>query len=214
MAHIKIQSTPKVWPTKRKGKTFIVKAASNSTKSMSVLTVLRDVLKLAQNRKEVKKIIHERKLLLNNSPVTDEKMGVALFDVITLSPNNKSYRVVIAENGKFDLIEEKSKGTKIAKVINKTKIKNNKTQINLSDGKNFISEIKCKVNDSFIIDLEKKSLLKCLTLSEKSKALVFEGKHAGEKGTIEEIDKEKELAVLNIEGKKVKVLIKQLMIIE
>jgi small subunit ribosomal protein S4e len=202
MAHLKIQRTPKIWPTKRKGNTFIVKPASNNTKGMPVLTILRDVLKLSQNRKEVKKIIHERKLLLNNSPVTDEKISVALFDIITITPINKSYRLIIAENGKFDLVEEKDKETKIAKIINKTKIKNNKIQINLSDGQNFISDIKCKVNDSLSINLEKKSPTKCLELKEKAKALVFQGKHAGEKGLIEEIDKEKELVVLNITGKK------------
>lgn len=214
MAHIKIQSTPKIWPIQRKGNAFIVKAASNSKNGMPLLTILRDVLKVAQNRKEVKKLIHERKLLLNNNFVTDEKMGVALFDVITLSPTNKSYRLIIAENGKFDLKEEKNKETKIAKVINKTKIKNKKIQINFSDGENFISETKCRVNDSFVINLEKKTLGKCLELKIKAKALVTQGKHAGEEGHIEEIDNEKELAILNIKEKKVKVLIKQLMVIE
>ena len=44
--------------------------------------------------------------------------------------------------------------------------------------------------------------------------LVFAGKHIGEEGKVEKIDEEKELAVLKIKDKEVKVLIKQLIVIE
>ena len=57
MGHLKRQETSKIWPIERKGTKFIVKPASNNSNGMPVLTVLRDVLKLVQNRKEVKKII-------------------------------------------------------------------------------------------------------------------------------------------------------------
>jgi small subunit ribosomal protein S4e len=214
MAHLKRQETSKIWPIKRKGTKFIVKPASNNVKGMPILTVVRDVLKLAQNRKEVKKIIHERKLKLNNSIVTDEKMSMTLFDVLNIQQLNKNYRMVILENGKFDLIEDKNGETKVAKVIKKTKMKGNKIQINLSDGTNFISSILCKTNDSLVIDLKKRTPTKCLEFKEKSKVLVFAGKHAGEEGKIEKIDLEKELANLEIKGKEVKALIKQLIVIE
>ena len=214
MGHLKRQEASKIWPIERKGTKYIVKPASNNYNGMPVLTVLRDVLKLAQNRKEVKKIIHERKLVLNNTPVKDEKLSMSLFDVLTILPLNKSYRLTVLDNGKFDLKEEKNIDTKIAKVVKKTKLKENKIQLNLSDGTNFISNVKCKTNDSLIVDLKKKTPSKCLEFKEKANVLVFAGKHIGEEGKVEKIDEEKELAVLKIKDKEVKVLIKQLIVIE
>lgn len=214
MAHLKRQSASKIWPIERKGTKYLIKPASNNYDGMPVLTVLRDVLKLAQNRKEVKKIIHERKLLVNSTPVKDEKLSMTLFDVLTVIPLNKSYRLTVLENGKFDLKEEKNIDTKIAKVVKKTKLKGNKTQLNLSDGINFISSVKCKTNDSLVVDLKKKTAVKCLEFKEKANVLVFAGKHIGEEGKVQKIDMEKELATLEIKNKEVKVLIKQLIVIE
>jgi small subunit ribosomal protein S4e len=93
-------------------------------------------------------------------------------------------------------------------------MKGNKIQLNLSDGTNFISNTKCKTNDSLIIDLKKRTPLKCLEFKENAKVLVFAGKHIGEEGKINQIDDEKKLANLEIKDKEVKVLIKQLIVIE
>jgi ribosomal protein S4E len=87
-------------------------------------------------------------------------------------------------------------------------------KINLSDGRNFISDLKCKTNDSVLINLKEKKIEKCLALKEKAKAMVFTGKHAGKRGQIEKIKPERKMVSLKTDKEKINVLIKQIMVIE
>ena len=84
----------------------------------------------------------------------------------------------------------------------------------MGDGRNFLSNIKCKVNDSAVVDLKNKKIEKCLPLIEKAKVLIFSGKHVGKIETIDKINLERKNVGVKIEGKPVNVLIKQLMVIE
>lgn len=216
MTHLKRQKVPKNWPINRKGTTYVVRPNSNIGAGIPILIVLRDMLKVVQNRKEIKKAIHLKHILLNNKIVTDEKNSVLLFDIIELVPSKKYYRIEFSEKGKFKIIEidEKAGNSKIAKVINKKILKGKKTQLNLIDGRNFISDLKCKVNDSVLINLKERRIEKCLLLKEGAKVIVFAGKHAGERGILNKIELEKKVVELVIGKKKIKVLIKQLMVVE
>lgn len=214
--HLKRQKVPKNWPIKRKGTAYVVRPNANISNGIPILIALRDMLKLAQNRKEVKKAIHVKNLLLNGSPVRDEKNSISLFDTLTIVPSNESYKLSLSEKGKFQIekINAGEETHKIAKVINKKILKGKKIQLNLSDGRNFLSDIKCNVNDSVLIDLKKKKIEKCLPLKEKGEVLVFAGKHAGKKANINKIDQVKKMAELTFNGEKINVLIKQLIIIK
>ncbi len=226
--HSKRETIPKSWPVPRKGTAYVVRPSHSLKKGIPLLIVLRDLLKLARNRKEVKKALHEKKVALNNKPATDEKNPLLLYDVLTILPAKKHFRLELSEKGKFCLkeIPDSESGTKIAKIIDKKILKGNKTQLNLSDGRNFLSDIKCKVNDSVVIDLKNRKIEKCLPLKEKAKAVVFEGKHSGKRGEIIKIDNERKMVELSVEShekntaekkgesKKINVLIKQLMVIK
>ena len=221
MVHTKRQEVPRNWPIERKGSTFIVRPFRSLEEGVPVLVVLRDMLKMAQNRKEAKKIIYNKKVTLNGKQIKNEKNAVLLFDVISLVPVKKSYKLDLDKKGKFILkeIPEKEANKKISKVQGKKVLKGKKSQLNLSDGRNFNSEIKCQINDSVIVDLDKKQLEKCLSLKKGSKVLVFAGKHAGKRGSIENINNERKMADINVseensEEEKVSALIKQIIIIE
>ena len=216
MSHLKIQKIPKNWPVKRKGSAYVVRPNSNLQNGMPILVILRDILGIANKRKEVKKAIHSKHILLNWKVVIDEKNSATLFDVITVIPSKKSYRIELSEKGKMQVneIKESEANKKVSKIINKKTLKGKKTQINLSDGRNFISDIKGKVNDSVLINLKDKKIEKCLALEEKKKIIVFSGKHAGEKGVINKIDSENKLVEVDIEGKNVNILNEQLMVVE
>ncbi len=216
MSYLKRQKIPKNWPVKRKGTAYVVRPNFSINKGIPVLIILRDILEVAQNRKEVKKAIHSKFILLNNKIVIDEKNNVLLFDTIKIIPSKKYYRFTLSDKGKFQLeeIKENEADKKIAKIINKKILKGKKMQINLSDGRNFLSDIECSTNDSVLINLKEGKIEKCLPLKEKSKVIVFAGKHSGEKGSIEKLDLEKKMAKVS-EGKKTaNILIKQLMVVE
>ena len=215
--HLKRQKVPKTWPIPRKGTKYVVRASRSLTKSLPILIILRDILKLAENRKEVKKAIGQKSILLNGKPVRDEKTSIALFDVIEILPLKKSYRLGISEKGKFQIeeINQKEKDFKIAKIIGKKILRGKKTQINLEDGNNFLYEKPCKVNDSAVINLKKRKIEKILPLKEKRKILVTSGKHAGMEGTIKKVKKEEKMVeVESKKGETKNVLIKHVLVVE
>jgi small subunit ribosomal protein S4e len=215
--HLKRNKVPKSWPITRKGSTFVVRPSGSLKEGVPILVFLRDMLKVAQNRKEVKKALYEKKVFLNQRPIADEKQVVLFYDIITIVPAKKNFRLEISTRGKFEAreIKEDDARKKIAKVIDKKVLKGKKVQINLNDGNNFISDIKCKVNDSVIINLDKKHIEKSVPLEEKRSAVIFAGKHAGKEGIIEKIIAEKKSTEIKTgDGEKVSVLIKQMMAVK
>jgi len=220
MAHLKREQSPKQWPIKRKGTAYLVKPSYSTEQGLPILLIMRDVLKLARTRREVRKALNAKQVLLNDKEVFDERNNAVLFDVVTIKSadgkTRKNYKIIMGTNKKFGVeeISDEEAGKKVSKVVNKTTLKGKKTQINLSDGRNFISDLKCKVNDSVLIDLKNRKIEKALPLKENAKVMVFAGKHAGETGTIKEIEDKNKIAEIESEGKIINILIKQLMVLE
>ncbi len=111
-------------------------------------------------------------------------------------------------------VSEKEAKTKISKIANKTILKGKKTQLNLNDGRNILCDKECKTNDSVILDLETKQIVKVLLLKEKENAVVIAGKHAGKSGKIEKIDLKQKMVEMKTQDTTINVLIKQLMVSE
>jgi small subunit ribosomal protein S4e len=214
--HLKRQRVPKQWPLQRKGTAYVVRPSSSIKRGIPILIIFRDLLKLAKNRKEVKKAIQNKQIMLNNRFVRDEKEVVQIFDKIKIVPSNEYLSAKITKNRKywFEKISEAEAGKKISRVIGKKMLKNKKNQINLLDGRNLISNEKCKTGDSVVIDLKNKKILKVLALKEKAKVLVFAGKHSGTEGIVEKIKEERKMAEIKTDKEKINVLIKQIMVIE
>lgn len=216
MSYLKRQASPKKWPIERKGSTYVVKPGFSTKEGVPVLMALRDMIKLAQNRREIKRIIHSRQILINEKAVKDEKNTILLFDVLGITPLKKHYRLELSDKGKFYLHEigENEANKKVSKIINKRILKGKKIQLNLSDGRNFLSDIKCNINDSLVINLKEGKIEKCLPLKEKAKIIVFAGKHSGKGGEIIKLDMEEKTARIKMNEKEINILIKQLMVVE
>ena len=216
MSHLKRQEVPRSWPIERKGTTYVVRANFNAKEGVPVLILLRDMLKLAQDRSEVKRIIHLRQVLVNERLVKDEKNNVLFLDTINIIPLKKCYRLELSENGKFHLqeIKESEANKKVAKIINKKTLKGKKVQLNLSDGENFLSNMKCDINDSVVIYLKERKIEKCLPLKEMAKVIIFAGKHLGKKGEIIKLNLEEKMAKVKVNEEEINILINQLMVVE
>jgi len=213
--HLKRQKVPKNWPITRKATKYVVRPNSDINGGLPILIILRNILKIAQNRREVKKAIHQGNILLNKRKVKDEKNVAKLFDVITLVPSKKNYKMILSNKGKFKFeeVKENESNTKIVKIINKKVLNGKKTQLNLSGGKNILSDIKCNTGDSIIINPKENKVQKIIPMQEKSNALVIAGNHAGEKGIINKIIKERRMVELKTDEKIVNALIKHIIII-
>jgi small subunit ribosomal protein S4e len=135
---------------------------------------------------------------------------------VNILPLKKCYRLELSDSGKFYLneIKESEASKKIAKVVNKKLLKGKKLQLNLSDGRNFLSDLKCKTNDSVLINLKTGKIEKCIPLKEKAEVIVFSGKHVGDKGQIISLNLEDKIAKIKSKEKEINVLINQLLVTE
>lgn len=209
--HMKRQTIPKIWGLPRKGTTFVMK---NTTKGLPLVIALRDLLGIAQNKREVKKAVHKKDLMISNKLARDEKTPLELFDLLTIVPAKKNYSLTLTDKGKYALeeIADKDAKSKVSKVIGKKAIGEKKIQINLLDGRNYISDVKCNVNDSVTIDLVKNTISKVIPLKEKASVLIVGGKHIGTSGKITKMIPEHKMIEVETKEEKFNVLIKHIMV--
>jgi len=188
MAHIKKTEMPKSWPVPRKGKKkrFIAVPSHATSKGISLLFLLRDVLKIANTRKEARHMTLNGMVEVNNKIRKDENFPVQVFDTLNLPKAKLNYRLEII-NKKFSLtkISEKDAETKIVKIAGKKVLSKDKIQMNLDDGQNFLTKDKFSVGDSVVLNTKENKIVKILPLKEGAKVEIVSGKHAGEKGLIQ-----------------------------
>ncbi len=215
MVHLKRNKVPKTWPIPRKGTKYVVVMKEGIEQGIPLLIAIRDILKYARKRKEVKYILNNIEVKINNKIVYDERRGLMLFDILAFPSIKEYYRLTINKNKKFDLekINENEAKERIAKIENKKKIDNKTIQLNLLGGQNYIYDKDCKVGDSVIIDLEANKIKEIIPAKEGMKALVFEGKHLGQRGKIKKID-EDYCIISTEEGEDIKALIKHIIVVK
>jgi len=187
MAHIKKTQMPKSWPVPRKGrgKRYVAVPSHATSKGISLLFLLRDVLKLVKTRKEARYMTLNGMVEVNNKVRKDENFPVQVFDTVNLDKAKLNYRLEIV-NKKFSLakISAKDAETKIVKIAGKKVLGENKIQMNLDDGQNFLTKEKFSVGDSVVLNTKEAKIVKVLSLKEGAKIEVILGKHAGEKGEL------------------------------
>ena len=206
--HLKRRASPKIWPVHKKGTKYVVVP---NEKGLPLLVALRDILKVCQDKKEAKKIIHESQVHINGSLIKDEKYSLKLFDVLRLQ--NKYYRLTfLTRRYSLHEIPEKESKTKIAKVIGKKILKQKKIQANLSDGRNYILAKECRIGDSALVNFAEKKIEHFIPLKEKSKVFVSSGKHIGKTGIVEKIYNE--LAEIKTDSEKINVNLNSLIALE
>ena len=119
--------------------------------------------------------------------VTDPKYPIGINDIIHIKKSNSNYRVLIDGNSKviFEKLKAEGKSTTF-KVIRKYISKNGKMFISLHDGSILECNKDIKVNDSVVIDFDKK-ILEILPFKNGAKCFVFKGVHVGSDGKIKDI---------------------------
>ena len=190
--HLKRFKAPKSWPIRPKEKTWTVKPAAGPhaiEDSLSLLVVIRDILGLADNSREAKRIINTGKVLVDGRARKDYKYPVGFMDVVQIPSSKEVYRVLLDLKGRLTLhpIPKENEGFKLCKIINKTTIKESKTQLNLHDGRNIIVEDSFSANDVIKLNVPDQEIADNFKFEEGAIVLITGGKHIGETGTINEI---------------------------
>ena len=189
--HQKRISAPRSWSVARKEHFWTVKPRPGphpKERSLPLLLLVRDILKLADNAREARKILTEGNIVVNGKVRKDYKFPVGLFDVISIPKLNEHYVMLMDRRGILTLvpIKEEEAKMKLCRVENKTTLKGGKIQINLHDGRNLLSDGNIKTHDSLLISLENGEVLKVLPYEEGSKVVVFGGKHTAQIGELVE----------------------------
>jgi len=189
--HQKRISAPKSWPIAKKTGHWVTAPfpGAHSRDAVPILVVLRDMLHLADNAKEAKRILHGGVVTVNGRTVKKHKAHVGLFDV--LSTGGKSYRMLPNPRGKYELtqISDDEAKRKLARIDNITVVRGGQRQYNLHDGTNVILKEKYHTGDSLVFSLPEYHVLERHERKAGNTAVIVGGKHSGQTGTIVELRK-------------------------
>jgi len=209
MTHLKRINAPKTWPVERKLTKFITKPAPGPHRleeSMPLGVLLREIMKLGKDKREIKMILNSKKVLVNNKPRKEFDFPVGILDTLSIPELNKYFKMVYSLKGKLvlqDTSKEES-NFKICKIIGKTILRKKKVQLNFYNGENMIIDKEgYKIRDSVIIKDNK--IVKHLKFEKNAVIYLIGGKHIGNKGTLMEIKKSpgfaKDIVVFKIDNK-------------
>jgi small subunit ribosomal protein S4e len=200
-ARMKRKPAPRFWPIHRKELFWIVKPSCGSHSQESCLSltlVLRDMLGIAQTRRESKLILAQGKVQVDGKVVRKDDFPVGLMDVISMPDANKYYRVMPSNKGLvLSPISKEEANFKLVRVEDKTTARNG-VQIALHDGSNMFikvadpkhpEEVTYSSFDILKMTFPEKQVILSLKTKEGNLAVITGGKNIGKQGRIVEIEK-------------------------
>lgn len=189
---LKRQLAPRFWQVNRKSARFILNTMPgqhNRKYSYPIGVVLRDLLHVCSNTREVKRSLNKRLITIDGKMVHHPNFAIGLMDTLEIKPSKQFYRFV-PSNGlplfpiKINLSE---KNLKLEKVKSKVTLKNNLYQYCLHDGRTFQSKEHYNVNDTCLINLPEFGIKNHVQLKEGCSVIVTRGENAGNIGKVKEI---------------------------
>ena len=195
--HLKSLSAPKTWAIKRKKQVYIVRPqgiGQSLSFTMPLGIVFKEMLKYCKTNSEVRKILQEKEIYVDEKRVkrTDESIG--LFSTLAIKTTNEYFRLTINQNGKLELkkIDKEESTIRPSVIKNKKVLGKGSIQINLNDGRNLlVKKNDYKTGDSLILSLPAQEVKEHIALGKGAIIILTGGKHIGTTGTVEEIDKNK-----------------------
>ncbi len=191
--HLKRLAAPEFWPIARKEYKWVVKPAPGPhplSRSLPLLVIVRDVLKIVDTSREAIRIINRGLIKVDGKVRKNYKFPVGFMDVIELIPTKEFFRVVPVPVKTLGLIpinaEEAS--FKLCRIENKTTVKGGHIQLNLHDGRNVlirVSDPRSPTEDIYKtlgtvkISLKDGRILEYYPLKEGSIAIVLGGRNVG-----------------------------------
>ncbi|MCW4044421.1 MAG: 30S ribosomal protein S4e [Candidatus Bathyarchaeota archaeon] len=199
---LKRNPAPRIWPIHRKESLWVVKPSSGPhslENCLPLALVLRDILKVAETRKEAKKIISQGKIYVDGKIRRKDDFPVGLMDVISIPELNKFFRVAPCSKGLFlNPIGKEESNFKLCRVEDQTTVRKGHVQIALHDGSNILAkkpdsenpqEVEYETFDVLKLSLPEKQVLAQIKTKEGTLAVITGGKNIGKQGRIVEIEK-------------------------
>jgi small subunit ribosomal protein S4e len=200
-ARLKRKPAPKFWPIHRKELPWIVKPSSGShslQNSLPLTLVLRDILGVAQTRRESKMILAQGKVQVDGKIRRKDDFPVGLMDVISMPDAGKYYRIMPSHKGLvLNPISKEEANFSLLRVEDKNTLKKG-IQIAFHNGSNITVKVADPKNPAEVIydtfDVLKiaypeKQIALSMKVKEGNFAVITGGKNIGKTGKIVEIEK-------------------------
>ncbi len=189
--HLKRQQAPTFWTIKRKEAIWSINTSPgphNFGSSIPITVLLRDMLNYATTRKEASQISNQGKIKIDGKLRLDDKFPVGLMDVVSLPDASESYRVLPAKGGRLKLHQIKGDeiSFKLCRIIGKTILRNNVTQLRLHDGRTLVvpAGSPYKVNDVLKIKIPSQEIMEHIAFKDQLQIIITGGRSQGETGMI------------------------------
>ena len=189
--HLKRITTPRSWSIGRKAHFWATKprpGPHSLERSVPLAIVLRDYLHVCDTAREARRILGSGEGLLDQRVVRDPKRGVGLMDVVSLPTVKANFRCLLDHHGRLHFSEIKAVAAKwkLLRVEGKTTLRGGKTQLNLHDGSNLLSDEAVATGDVLQLALPGLKVKKILKFGKGAPALVTGGAHVGTIAPLEE----------------------------
>lgn len=189
--HMKRQVAPKFWTIHRKEKVWSIKTSPGPHtfgSSIPIAVLLRDMLSYTSTRREASMIAKQGKIKIDGKPRLDDKFPVGLMDVVSLPDAGASYRVLPAKGGRLILhqIKGEETGYKLCRIIGKTSLRNDMTQLRLHDGRTISvpAGSHYNVNDVLKIKIPSQEIINYIPFKDQLTIVITGGRSQGETGII------------------------------
>lgn len=190
--HKKRLAMPRSWAGARKTTVWISKpdpCGHPLDLCMSLTVVIRDELNLAHSKREVKRMLATREVLVDGTVPKSADRGVGLMDVLTIGEDN--YRCILDHNGKlrYPKISAKDAKSKVCRIDGKHTVPGGVTQYNLHDGRNILIDDANVYNtgDSLVISLPEQKIVSHVPFSDGANAYLIGGSHVGSVSAIQSL---------------------------
>lgn len=191
--HLSRLAAPKTWPVLRKNLKWIAKpmpGTHNQKHSLPLVVVLRELLKITQTASEVKKLLNDGEILINQEKIKDARFPLGLLDTLSIPKISQHYRMSISKLGKLIMLPIDEKEAKIVplKVRTRTAIKGKKIQINFTNGWNkLLEKDSIMPHEVLLYDAGQKKTAEHLKFEPGNVVFVLGGKHIGEVAKIDSV---------------------------
>ena len=192
--HLKRLPAPRSWRIERKRSKWATKPAPGPhplAESVTLGSVLRDMLHHCDTAREARAILGGRTVEVDGRVVTDPKFAIGLMDVLALTASKEHYRVLVDTLGRLHLvpIPADQAAWKLCRVEDKTTLRGGKFQLNLHDGRNvLIPKNEYATGTTLKVGVPKQSVIGQYPMEPGCVALLTGGQHVGEIGHVERVE--------------------------
>jgi small subunit ribosomal protein S4e len=193
----KRSKAPAFYPIPRKRYKWTVKPRPGphpASRSLPVAIILREILGVARNIREVKYILNQGHFKIDGEVVRDYRYPVGLMDIVSLIPTKRCYRMLPTPKRVVypTSIKEGEEVIKPCQVTGKRTVRGGLIQLSLHDGRTALIKEEemasiVKPGGTLVLNLEENEVSDYMPMEQGFVALMTGGKRRGLVGTIQDI---------------------------